>query len=77
MAIITAFQQWRIYIEGTTNVKILTDHKNLIYFTTIKQLNKKQIQWLELLKQYKFKIIYILGKDNQTADGLNKRLDLY
>lgn len=77
MAIVLAFQQWRMYAEGATDIEVLTDHKNLIYFTTTKQLNRRQTRWSEQLGQYKFRITYTPGKDNQTADGLSRRPDLY
>jgi len=44
-----------------------------VHFIIIKQLNRRQIRWLERLKQYKFKIQYILEKDNDRADALSRR----
>jgi hypothetical protein len=41
LAIMEAFKEWRVYLEGATLlVKVLIDHKNLLYFTTTKQLNR-------------------------------------
>ena len=48
-----------------------TNHKNLITFITIKQLNRRQIKWSELLNQYKLKIIYTSEKKNDRADAIN------
>jgi len=43
LAIITAFEQWRPYLAGAQHqVQVLTDHKNLLYFTTIWTLNRRQ-----------------------------------
>jgi hypothetical protein len=43
IAIIEAFREWRPYLSGTTyEVQIFTDHKNLQYFTTTKELNGRQ-----------------------------------
>jgi hypothetical protein len=64
-----------VYIEESPKLTILTNHKNLVHFITIKQLNKRQIRWLERLEQYKFKIQYILDKDNDRANALSKRSD--
>ncbi|HEY9845636.1 MAG TPA: retropepsin-like aspartic protease/reverse transcriptase, partial [Candidatus Caenarcaniphilales bacterium] len=36
LAIVAAMQEWRIYIEGAPPIEILTDHKNLVTFTTTK-----------------------------------------
>ena len=44
-----------------------------MHFTITKQLNRRQVRWLELLEQYKFKIQYTLGKDNRRADALSRR----
>jgi hypothetical protein len=42
LAIIAAFQKWRVYLEGSKHtVKILTNYKNLTYFTTTKKLNRR------------------------------------
>jgi hypothetical protein len=42
LAIVAVFQEWRVYLEGAKfSVKVLTDYKNLIYFTTIKKLNRR------------------------------------
>ena len=59
LAIIKAFKQWRTYLEEFKNlVQIYTDHKNLIYFMTIKILNHRQVQWLEKLLNFNFEIHY-------------------
>jgi hypothetical protein len=44
MAIVEAFKEWKPYLSGTTHaVKVYTNHKNLIYFTTTKVLNGRQV----------------------------------
>ena len=41
LAIFEAFQQWHNYLEGSTHaVLVLSDHKNLEYFATTKQLTR-------------------------------------
>ena len=45
MAIVAICQEWRHYIEGSIFlITIYTDHKNLIYFTTTKELNRRQVR---------------------------------
>jgi hypothetical protein len=45
LAVITAFQEWRIYLEGTKyQVKVFTDYQNFTYFLTTKELNRRQIR---------------------------------
>ena len=53
-------------------IKILTDHKNLQYFITLKLLNRRQTRWLEFLSHFKFKIIYHSGKQGQKPDALTR-----
>ena len=75
LAIVVALQQWRVYAEGAPGLTIFTDHKNLLHFTTTKELNRRQVRWSELLGQYKFQIKYTPGKDNGRADALSRRSD--
>ena len=42
LAVVTAFQEWKVYLEGAKHqVKVFTDYQNLIYFFTIKELNRR------------------------------------
>ena len=75
LAIVAALRHWRVYCEGATELKIYSDHKNLTYFTTTKELTRRQARWSELLGQYKFEIIYTPGKENGRADALSRRSD--
>ncbi|KFY06363.1 hypothetical protein V491_08680, partial [Pseudogymnoascus sp. VKM F-3775] len=50
LAIVEAFRQWRVYLEGPAyTVQVWTDHKNLTSFTTTKVLNRRQVRWAETL----------------------------
>jgi hypothetical protein len=76
LAIVVAFQEWRVYLEGSKYpIKVLTDHKNLTYFTTTKKLNRRQVRWAELLASYNFQIFYQKGTENGRADALSRRND--
>ncbi len=57
LAIITAFEQWRSYFSGAQHrVQVLTDHKNLLYFITIRTLNRRQARWFIFLADLDFEI---------------------
>ncbi|KAG0161665.1 hypothetical protein PDIDSM_2097, partial [Penicillium digitatum] len=57
LAIIRCFEEWRPELEGTPSpVKVITDHRNLEYFTTTKLLNRRQARWSEFLSRFNFKI---------------------
>ena len=53
--------------------QIFTDHKNLKYLLTQKELNLRQKRWLELKKDYELIIEYHLGKANVVADALSRK----
>jgi len=45
LAIVAFLKSWRVYIEELSELTILTNHKNLVHFIIIKQLNRRQIRW--------------------------------
>jgi hypothetical protein len=45
-------------------------------FLTIKELNRRQVKWVEILAEYYFKIKYIKGINNIRADILSKKTEL-
>ena len=76
LAIVTAFKVWRVYLEGAQQTIIIkTDHKNLTFFTTTKELTRRQARWAEVLSQYDFKIVHCRGTENAQADALSRRPD--
>ena len=52
-AMVFVLKIWRHYLYGVPS-KIYTDHQNLKYIFTQKELNLRQRHWLELLKDYDF-----------------------
>lgn len=76
LAIVSAFQVWRAYLEGAKHtVTVRTDHHNLTFFTTTKKLTRRQARWAETLAQYDFKIVHCKGTENAVADALSRRPD--
>ncbi|WVZ89929.1 hypothetical protein U9M48_036274 [Paspalum notatum var. saurae] len=71
-AVVHALKIWRHYLLGNT-CHIYTDHKSLKYILTQPELNMRQQQWLELIKDYDLKIHYHPGKANVVADALSRR----
>ena len=50
LAIFEAFKIWRHYLEGPAYpIDVVTDHKNLEYFSTTKVLTWRQARWSEYL----------------------------
>ena len=57
LAIIKAFEKWRPMLERAgLPIKILTNHRNLQYFMTTKQLSCRQARWSEYLSRFNFVI---------------------
>jgi hypothetical protein len=77
LAIMKGLQNWRHWLERTRLlVQILTDHKDLEYFTRPCILNQCQMHWLEMLMHYNYEIHYCLGDKNCAADALSQRAEL-
>src|SRR6266481_6344187 len=78
LAIFEAFCQWRNYLEGATHtVLVLSDHKNLEYFATTKQLTRQQVHWSEYLSGFNCLIRYRAGRLGTKPDALTCRDDVY
>jgi hypothetical protein len=53
-------------------VQVYIDYKNLQYFATTKELNGRQIRWLEFLSKFNFVIHYKKGLENTRIDVLSR-----
>ncbi|KAI0992409.1 hypothetical protein K3495_g15776, partial [Podosphaera aphanis] len=74
LAIIRCFEGWRAELQGAHYpITVLTDHRNLEYFMTTKELSRRQVRWSEFLSQFDFVIKSRSGKDNTKADSLTRR----
>jgi hypothetical protein len=74
MAIVRAFKEWHPELKSVINpIRVLSDHKNLEYFTTTKLLNRRQPRWSQFLSQFNFKIVYRPGTTGGKPDALTRR----
>lgn len=76
LAIICAFKLWKpevMSLAPENPVKVFTDHKNLEYFMSTKQLTRRQARWAEFLSEFNFKITYRPGKQGEKPDILTRR----
>nr|GEZ21269.1 putative reverse transcriptase domain-containing protein [Tanacetum cinerariifolium] len=71
-AVVFALKRWRHYLYGTKCV-VFTDHKSLQHILHQKELNMRQLRWLELLSNYDCKIRYHPGKANVVVDALSQK----
>ena len=44
LAVVNTLKHWRVYMESSSELTILTDHKNLTMFMTTKKLNRQQVR---------------------------------
>jgi len=73
LAIFDAFKKWRHYLEGSGSpLDIVTDHKNLEYFSTTKLLTRRQARWSEFLSQFNLTIRFCPGKLGTKPDTLTR-----
>ncbi|CDO69315.1 hypothetical protein BN946_scf184976.g34 [Trametes cinnabarina] len=78
LAIFECFKTWRHYLEGSgTPIDVVTDHKNLEYFSTTKLLTRRQARWSEFLSQFNLVIRFRPGKLGAKPDALTRRWDVY
>ncbi|KAI1003554.1 hypothetical protein K3495_g4644 [Podosphaera aphanis] len=74
LAIVRCFESWRAELQGSSYpITVLTDHRNLEYFMTTKELSRLQVRWSEFLSQFDFVIKARPGKENFKADSLTRR----
>ena len=78
LAIYEAFKSWHHYLEGSTfPIDMITDHKNLEYFSTTKLLSRQQAHWSEYLFAFNLVIRFRPGRLRTKPDALTRRPDLY
>ena len=58
-------------------VLVLSDHKNLEYFSTTKQLTRQQVHWSEYLSGFNYLIRYRAGRLGTKPDALTRCEDVY
>ena len=69
---VLALKMWRHYLYGRF-CKIFTNHENLKYIFTQKELNLRQHRWLELLKDYDLQLQYHPMRANLVANALSHK----
>ena len=68
--------KWQPYLAGAQHrIQVLTDHKNLIYFTTTRTINRRQAHWSSFLADYDFEILFGPGIQHGKAEILSRRSD--
>ena len=78
LAIFDAFKIWRHYLEGSTfPVDVVTDYKNLKYFSITKILSWHQAHWSEFLSGFNMVICFCPGHLSTKPNALTCHPNLY
>ena len=74
LVVVKALREQRVYLERIIiSIQIYIDYKNLLYWTTTKQLNRRQIRQAETLAFYSFRINYVRGTENRRVNIFSRR----
>jgi hypothetical protein len=71
--VMKSLAHWRHYLGWTREpFTILTDHANLQYWKSPRNLNRRTARWHADLQEYDYEIKYIPGKTNTAPDALSR-----
>ena len=74
LAIVECLREWSAELKSVTNpFKIITDHKNLKFFTTKRLLNERQFRYSDVLQQFNFILVWRAGRACERPDALSRR----
>jgi len=74
MIIVHTFEKWWSELEDSIySVEMITNHKNLEYFMSTKQLSRHQARWSEFLSRFNYHIAYHLDKIDDKSNALTRR----
>src|SRR5882724_10370294 len=71
-AVVFALKIWRHYLYGE-KFEVFSDHKSLKYLFSQKELNLRQLRWMEHIEDYDFDLQYHPGKANVVVDALSRK----
>ena len=73
LAIKVAFEEWRHLLQGARfKIKVLTDHKNLLFFKAKRKLSDRHVRWSLFFGQFDFEIEYRPGKLGIAPDAMSR-----
>jgi transposase InsO family protein/predicted aspartyl protease len=73
LAIIKCLKEWDAELRSVKSFTILTDHKNLEYFSSVRKLTERQMRWQLILSRFNFQLQYRPGKLSGKPDILSRR----
>lgn len=77
LAIVRSLDEWRHYLEGSPHtIDVISDHKNLLYFSEARNLTRRQARWSIFLSRFDFTIRHRPGRLGGKPDAMSRRVDL-
>lgn len=73
LAIVECLKKWSSELRSVLKFRVLTNHKNLTYFTTTRKWIERQMRWVEKLSKFNFEIAYRSDKKETQSDILSGR----
>ena len=73
LAVIRCLEAWQGELRSVKKFTVMTDHKNLTYFTTHRLLSERQVRWSEIMSGFNFKMLHRPGKASVAPDALSRR----
>ena len=74
LVVVRAFEEWRPVLEGAANpVEVLSDHRNLEYFMSKQDLNRRQPRWSTFLSRFDYKTHNRPGRLGLKPHALTRR----
>lgn len=72
LAVITAIEANRPYLEGADNFTVVTDHHSLLWLHNLKDPTGRLSRWALRLQPYRFNIVHRKGKEHHGPDALSR-----
>ncbi|KAG7307441.1 hypothetical protein JYU34_007633 [Plutella xylostella] len=72
LAVLTALEHWRCYLENGSTFSIFTDHAALKWFLSLSNPTGRLARWGVRLSSFNFEIKHRRGKDNVVPDALSR-----
>ncbi|KAI0994661.1 hypothetical protein K3495_g13520, partial [Podosphaera aphanis] len=74
LAIIACLKEWQAELRSVSKpFTILTDHRNLSFFTSKRLLNERQVRYNDVLQQFSFDLKWRSGDSSERPDALSRR----
>ena len=74
LAVITAIEKFRHYIEGS-KFKVITDHASLLWLKNLKDPTGRLCRWALRLQPYDFELVHRKGTQMVVADALSRAIE--